>query len=232
MDDFYCTPSRTTFNQNIDYMTTEVSQYNLYQCWRQNNCVTIKSHHDDISVIIPSTVSKRLENTCWRRWYKEIKQLPVIPASQINWYKDQDITWLYGPKFSEHSDFELPSPLIDHRLTTENLARTEAINIPGQCDVKSEVDDYLSSSVDSGETDFSLGSRGSITSLDESDAEGQGQKEKSSNNINNYSGSLRSALKMSQGKTGKKVKFNYIVSSREYVNGMSFDYDFLDHSCI
>lgn len=32
--------------------------------------------------------------------------------------------------------------------------------------------------------------------------------------------------------SGKKVKFNYIVSSREFVNGVVFDYDFLDPLCL
>ena len=30
----------------------------------------------------------------------------------------------------------------------------------------------------------------------------------------------------------KKVSFNYIVNTREIINGMSVDYDFLDKDCL
>lgn len=108
-----------SFDQNIDYMDpNEIDDFHLYQCWRQNNSQSIRCYQDDISIIIPSTISRRLENVCWRRWYKSIRGLGVIPPSEINWYKDQDITWLYGPKFTNESRFDIDKP---PQLTEQNL---------------------------------------------------------------------------------------------------------------
>ncbi|CAK7900990.1 hypothetical protein CAAN1_11S00826 [[Candida] anglica] len=220
MDDLSCLEVRPTFSQNIDYLAPDVPTYNLYRCWRQNNSKSIKSHQDDISLIIPSTISKRLENVCWRRWFKEIKQLPEISPDNINWYKDQDITWLYGPKFVDGSTFEVTHPS-KPLLTKENLARSEAIDIvsPTISTREHQVSEYsLSSSI---ESDYSLEDNASTSSL-----------ESDSHDIDHHiHGSLKPALKSSRSKS-KRVKFNHIVNSREIVNGMSFDYDFLDHHCL
>lgn len=124
-----------SFDQNIDYMDPKtIDDFHLYQCWRQNNSQSIRCYQDDISVIIPSTISRRLENVCWRRWYKSIKSLGEIAPSEINWYKDQDITWLYGPKFTNDSKFELvPEP----QLTEKNLQDNDLQRCESQDDVSS-----------------------------------------------------------------------------------------------
>ncbi|ORY06070.1 hypothetical protein K493DRAFT_333272 [Basidiobolus meristosporus CBS 931.73] len=44
----------------------------------------------------------RLENACWRSWAKKVNNLMTVTPESLNWQKDSDITWLYGP-FHTHT---------------------------------------------------------------------------------------------------------------------------------
>ncbi|CUM64767.1 uncharacterized protein PRCAT00002378001 [Priceomyces carsonii] len=219
-DTFIPNKTQTSFNENIDYMSNGLALNNLhlYQCWKQNNSVSIKSSNDDISFIIPSTVSKRLENVCWRRWFKNLCNLSEISPAHINWCKDQDITWLYGPKYEGSEDFEIET----NKERSEVVSKREGISIPKlSCSSGNEdIENFtLSSSIDSG--------RSSIT-YEVSTSSSTGTVE----NFLFHSG-VRSALKKSSSmKKNKSVKFNYIINSREIINSMHFDYHFLDGDCL
>lgn len=41
--------------------------------------------------------SERLENASWRTWMKARNNLRTISPESLNWLKDCDVTWLYGP---------------------------------------------------------------------------------------------------------------------------------------
>ncbi|KAH7398132.1 hypothetical protein BKA64DRAFT_754041 [Cadophora sp. MPI-SDFR-AT-0126] len=41
--------------------------------------------------------SARLENASWRAWTKSKDKLKTVPPESLNWPKDCDVTWLYGP---------------------------------------------------------------------------------------------------------------------------------------
>ncbi|WAO94266.1 HET domain-containing protein [Fusarium falciforme] len=43
----------------------------------------------------------RLENGIWRAWTKFKNNLSTIPPEEINWFKDCDVTWLYGPLYPD-----------------------------------------------------------------------------------------------------------------------------------
>lgn len=211
MDDSHLRPS-FPYTENIDYMgKSDIPNHHLHICWKQNNSVTIKSHHDDICLTIPSTISRRLENICWRRWNKQLHQLGEISPAYINWNKTQDITWLYGPKYTVPSadDIDIPAP----RLTTDNLLKMAAHDIPeAEFDEVSSVELASTMSFDD-------------ASLVESDEE--------DNDFEMYG--LKLALKTTTRtprKKSKLVKFSYIVNSREFVNGILFDYNFLDTLCL
>lgn len=200
-----------SFVENTDYMAPNpISDYHLYVCWRQNNSVSIKSHSDDICLTIPSTISRRLENLCWRRWHKQMRNLPELLPAAINWNKSQDITWLYGPKYTVANPFEDTD-----RLTTANLSKMDANDIPDlEADEVSSMTLRLSM----------LFEDASLISDDDTD---------------DYR-HLKPALKLyaphfapaAGTKRRKLVKFSYIVNSREFVNGILFDYDFLDTLCL
>ncbi|GAA5803848.1 hypothetical protein HPULCUR_009333 [Helicostylum pulchrum] len=39
----------------------------------------------------------RLENASWRTWAKQRNNLKTVSPDTLNWLKDSDVTWLYGP---------------------------------------------------------------------------------------------------------------------------------------
>lgn len=43
------------------------------------------------------TNSVRLENASWRTWTKAKDNLKTVSPEKLNWLKDCDVTWLYGP---------------------------------------------------------------------------------------------------------------------------------------
>lgn len=205
MDDSYICPTYS-YTENIDYMgKADIPNHHLHLCWKRNNSVTIKSHQDDICLTIPSTISRRLENICWRRWNKQLHLLNEISPAHINWNKTQDITWLYGPKYTEPSPLEEDMP----RLTSDNLHKMSYNDVPDM-----ELDDVSSVGLASTMSfdDVSL-----IDTVEEEEFELYG---------------LKLALRRTPSTKKKLVKFSFIVNSREFVNGILFDYDFLDTQCL
>jgi len=48
---------------------------------------------------------RRLENASWRKWFQQRYSLPLLNPAELNWFKDSDICWLFGPMHL-HSDNE------------------------------------------------------------------------------------------------------------------------------
>lgn len=223
MDDTFLRPL-LPYHENIDYMSKNpILDYHLFMCWKQNNSIAIKLAQDDICMTIPSTISRRLENVTWRRWYKDLLQLGESTPAEINWNKAHDITWLYGPKYAGDIHFDDIVAPSKPPLTQKNLSQ-----IPYNEEIESDA-----SSVGSGASSLNM----DMSLDDDSDSECD------DDDCNTYG--LKPTLKrhtnhhdplMSQwaGPDSKKkcVKFNYIVNSREFVNGMLFDYDYLDPLCL
>lgn len=51
----------------------------------------------------------RLENASWRTWAKQRGNLPTVSPETLNWLKDSDVTWLYGPL---HEAEAVPPPKV------------------------------------------------------------------------------------------------------------------------
>jgi hypothetical protein len=223
MDDLNCSavPSAT---HNIDYMAPNVSLYDLYQCWRRIKMPTAKTC-EALDALIAPWESKRLENICWRRWCRDTNLLSVILPSRINWRKEEDITALYGPKFGE-TEIEC-RPVASAGIDIPRSAATAAAAHAAR-----EDDEYLSSLVESSGTGFLMGSRDSLTSVESAYSfSARAKRARGPAAPGYHSGSLKLALRTAP-RVRKSVRFNYVVNSREYVNGMSFDYDFFDRACI
>ncbi|GEQ69842.1 hypothetical protein JCM33374_g3517 [Metschnikowia sp. JCM 33374] len=215
-------PKESHFEENIDYLSpTGISDLHLHLCWRENNCASKKKLRD--CTTMPSMVSRRLENIAWRRWDKQIWQLGECSPLLINWNKTQDVTWLYGPKYSRKCPFEAE----DVQLTHANLSRlAHPSHVP-------EWEDDVSSVSSSSTRSMSFDDGSSVESVDLVE-EYQDNEEDDENYVD-----LKSALKShrhpflkEKPSRKKSVKFNYIVNSREFMNGLSFDYHFLDTSCL
>lgn len=131
-------PSTTAtlqFHNNIDYLqyipssTTTASSNNDLHYLQDNLMLTtfhkfLKSnpqykYHDEL-------LFHRLLNICWRRIYKNHNNLKEYNPLEINWDKNSDITWLYGPQLE--------------------LIEKEKETIPRSCDFEMEVDNISNSS--------------------------------------------------------------------------------------
>lgn len=220
MDDS-CIHHRIPFTENVDYLSSNyISDYHLYVCWKQNNTISIKAHKEDISVTIPLTISRRLENTSWRRWVKQQKNLSEILPATINWNKYQDVTWLYGPKYTNVCPYEAPSHKNSIELTQSNLQKWDC------ADVDMDSDDSVSlrlSSLMSFASD-SIPSEADDDSDDEDFSEYSHIKPVLKQKSNPFAPTPKPRRKL--------VKFSYVINSREYANGLLFDYYFLDTLCL
>lgn len=138
-------PSTTAtlqFHNNIDYLqyipssTTTASSNNDLHYLQDNLMLTtfhkfLKSnpqykYHDEL-------LFHRLLNICWRRIYKNHNNLKEYNPLEINWDKNSDITWLYGPQLE--------------------LIEKEKETIPRSCDFEMEVDNISNSSTSVNSTD-------------------------------------------------------------------------------
>ncbi|OBA21999.1 hypothetical protein METBIDRAFT_77519 [Metschnikowia bicuspidata var. bicuspidata NRRL YB-4993] len=214
MDDCFI-HRRSLFSENVDYMSpNNISNFDLHLCWKENNSVSVKSSQDDISSKIPSSVSRRLENVSWRRMYKQIWNLSEALPATINWSKSLDITWLFGPKYG------VDSPLADVPLTSSNLSKLTRDDIL-EC-AADEVSSMSSTHL------MSFDDRSLMELLEDIGEE-----------YDECCSGLKLVLKLEcrrfvrqEKNTKKRVKFNYIINSREIMNGISFDYHFLDPLCL
>ncbi|CEJ02837.1 Putative Proteophosphoglycan ppg4 [Rhizopus microsporus] len=90
---------------NVDYLSYNFDEMDLAASWR----VLTKQKLNIINGI-------RLENASWRTWAKQRNNLKTVSPETLNWLKDSDVTWLYGPlhtvmKQDKKHIRPLPSPL-------------------------------------------------------------------------------------------------------------------------
>ncbi|CAG8523304.1 6132_t:CDS:2 [Paraglomus occultum] len=78
--------------KNVDYLSYEWKENELETSWK----VMSKQKNEHANGI-------RLENASWRTWAKQKYHLRTVNPSKLNWLKDSDVTWLYGPLHTAHS---------------------------------------------------------------------------------------------------------------------------------
>lgn len=76
----------------VDYFQFDFNEVQYHNCWK-----LIQHSHSSSPLIPQSTNIARLENIIWRKWAKAKAKLQECKPEEVNWYKDCDITWLYGP---------------------------------------------------------------------------------------------------------------------------------------
>lgn len=101
----------------VDYLSHDWAEEDVWASWR-----SMTRHKNEIANGV------RLENASWRTWWKQRNKLKTISPETLNWLKDSDVTWLYGPL---HTAVEpVPPPKVataDDRL---GLSRHESIKKP------------------------------------------------------------------------------------------------------
>lgn len=72
--------------RHVDYLAHEWKEEDIWSSWRY-----IVARRKTIGNGV------RLENASWRTWTKAKNNLKTISPESLNWLKDCDVTWLYGP---------------------------------------------------------------------------------------------------------------------------------------
>ncbi|KAH9823227.1 hypothetical protein DFH28DRAFT_1118618 [Melampsora americana] len=70
----------------VDYLSHNWDESDVWTSWK---AMTRHKHEMANGV--------RLENASWRTWAKQRSNLKTISPETLNWLKDSDVTWLYGP---------------------------------------------------------------------------------------------------------------------------------------
>ncbi|KAL2871183.1 GATA-like domain-containing protein [Aspergillus lucknowensis] len=73
-------------SRHVDYLSYKWPEEDLWASWRY---VTGRK------AVYSNGV--RLENASWRAWAKVKQSLGTVAPEKLNWHKDCDVTWLYGP---------------------------------------------------------------------------------------------------------------------------------------
>ncbi|ODQ77903.1 hypothetical protein BABINDRAFT_168856 [Babjeviella inositovora NRRL Y-12698] len=82
-------------NSHVDYLSHNWRESDISKSWRY-------------IVLRRKAVanSARLENASWRTWAQAKYNLKTINPATVNWLKDSDVTWLYGPICQGATDSE------------------------------------------------------------------------------------------------------------------------------
>lgn len=73
-------------DRHVDYLSHDWTENDIWVSWR---------HVTKQKAFLQS--GARLENASWRTWAKSRNNLKTISPETLNWLKDCDVTWLYGP---------------------------------------------------------------------------------------------------------------------------------------
>lgn len=79
--DLVAEPSR-----HVDYLSHEWDVSDISKSWRY-----VIQRRKDVAN------AARLENASWRTWAQRRSNLKTISPEEVNWSKESDVTWLYGP---------------------------------------------------------------------------------------------------------------------------------------
>lgn len=72
--------------QHVDYLSHEWREEDIWASWSY----VVKRRASLTNCV-------RLENASWRQWTKTKHHLTTVTPESLNWLKDCDVTWLYGP---------------------------------------------------------------------------------------------------------------------------------------
>lgn len=82
----------------------------------------------------------RLENASWRTWAKQKYDLKTVNPEKLNWSKDSDVTWLYGPLHTAWS----PNRHVDsQKLHAEDNLHLMQSSTTKSCLKKKSISDIL-----------------------------------------------------------------------------------------
>ncbi|KAK3066924.1 protein phosphatase regulator, partial [Teratosphaeriaceae sp. CCFEE 6253] len=97
-------------SQHVDYLSHNWREEDIWSSWR--HIVSQRRVYGQKS---------RLENASWRTWAQAKYRLRTISPETLNWLKESDVTWLYGPlKLAETHPITAGSSEPASRLSKSN----------------------------------------------------------------------------------------------------------------
>lgn len=76
--------------RHVDYLSHNWNEWDISKSWKYIILKKKKRAEDLVN-------AARLENASWRTWAKARNNLKTVLPEIVNWSKDSDVTWLYGP---------------------------------------------------------------------------------------------------------------------------------------
>lgn len=76
--------------RHVDYLSHKWDESEISKSWKY---IILKKKKKDQDLVNAA----RLENASWRTWAKARNNLKTVSPEVVNWSKDSDVTWLYGP---------------------------------------------------------------------------------------------------------------------------------------
>ncbi|THH13770.1 hypothetical protein EW146_g6482, partial [Bondarzewia mesenterica] len=108
----------------VDYLSHEWREEDVWRSWRN-----MTRQKNEIAN------GARLENASWRTWWKQRNKLKTISPETLNWLKDSDVTWLYGPLHTD-VDWSPPPTNVDKEKSVQDRlglsTDDRSYNIPGK----------------------------------------------------------------------------------------------------
>ncbi|TRX97669.1 hypothetical protein FHL15_001424 [Xylaria flabelliformis] len=96
---------------HVDYLSHDWREEDIWSSWRY-----IISKRNEFAN------AARLENASWRTWMKAKYKLKTVSPETLNWLKDCDVTWLYGPLQTRQSTMLSNSP----ERSSSTLSRSDS----------------------------------------------------------------------------------------------------------
>ncbi|TAQ89563.1 hypothetical protein B7494_g2130 [Chlorociboria aeruginascens] len=105
------TAVRSQPSRHVDYLSHNWREEDIWSSWK--HIVSKRGQYSN---------SARLENASWRTWAKSKNKLKTVSPETLNWLKDCDVTWLYGPlQTGAEKSFQIPSTSpTDSRISKSN----------------------------------------------------------------------------------------------------------------
>lgn len=109
-------------SQHVDYLSHKWDVSDIWKSWRY-----VISKRRDVAN------AARLENASWRTWAQRRSNLKTISPEVVNWSKDSDVTWLYGPILKDGDHINNENHESDAVETTATSSVAGDISIAKKC---------------------------------------------------------------------------------------------------
>lgn len=112
-------------SRHVDYLSHQWDVSDIWKSWRY-----VISKRRDVAN------AARLENASWRTWAQRRSNLKTISPEVVNWSKDSDVTWLYGPILKDDDHVNNENHDSDAIETTATSSVAGDISIAKKCSSK------------------------------------------------------------------------------------------------